>query len=440
MKPLDLKNRLHPRFLMCVNLSYQKIFWCTSLLFLFLITFFALWISALSIAQGGTILSGRLIDTEGNPISGVSIYVRRYEGPNQDRSEGPDDSLRTRTDAKGRFAFSNILHNSLELDIDGTSKIGYQIKVLSIEFGEIALYPDRDWHWSSVNFDLESGVKIENVVITADIRIRPKIRTRVVYADGTPLTNTKIYGYRQTNPFVENNRGSSQFIERTDADGYFVEYLYTVTGQPEHYITLAVEHQGLFAKAIPFVFFDHDTDLVLTLNDNPRPLTEPPLEHSDRFYALEAYLDTPPVWVVNPANGHAYKRTHNQTIKEAIAQATAEDAYLVAINDESEETWLQHVFGNGKFWIGLSDAEEEGKWQWQSGEPVNYTNWGTYRPEGGNSEDKDYVRTQHFGWEWETTTAGIFENPENPQKRSTFLERAILEKVAMPPRTPSDQN
>lgn len=414
--------------------------WIISFLFLFVIVSLLLWLSASSVAEGGTTFSGRLIDTDGNPIPHITIYIRDNKGPNHDGSEGPDDSLRTRTDTKGRFVFSNILYDSLKLDIDSTSKIGYQIKVLSVEFGEIALYPDRDWHWTSVKFALKPGVRMENVVITADIRGRPKIRTRVVYADGTPLTNTEIYVYRQTNPFVGNNRGSSQFSERTDADGYFIEYLYTVTEQPEHYITLAVEYQGLFAKAIPFVFLDHDTDHVLTLNGNPKPLTEPPLEHSERFSALAVYLEPPPVWVVNPANGHAYKKTHSQTIKEAIAQATVESAYLVAINDETEEKWLQHVFGNGKFWIGLSDAEEEGQWQWDSGEPVNYTNWGTYRPEGGNSEDRDYVRTGHFGWEWEATTAGIFENPENPQKRSTHLERAILEKVAIPPRTPSDPN
>ena len=440
MNLLRLKNTLHSHLFSHTTLLSQKMFWIISFLFLFAIISFFFSMLVPSTAQESTTFSGRLIDTEGNPISGVSIYVRRYEGPNQDRSEGADDSPRTWTDAKGRFAFPNILYDSLKLDIGSASKIGYQIKVLSVEFGEITLYPDRDWHWTSVKFALKPGVRMENVVITADIRIRPKIRTRVVYADGTPLTNTEIYAYRQTNPFVGNNSGSSQLIERTDADGYFVEYLYTVTGQPEHYITLAVEHQGLFAKAIPFVFLDHDTDLVLTLNGNPRPLTHPLLEGSERFSALTAYLEPLPVWVVNPINGHAYKKTRSQTIKEAMAQATAEGAYLVAINDESEETWLQHVFGNGKFWIGLSDAEEEGRWQWHSGEPVIYTNWGTYRPEGGNSEDRDYVRTGHFGWGWEATTAGIFENPENPQKRSTFLETAILEKVAMLLRTPSDRN
>ena len=437
MNLLRLKNTLHSHLFSHTTLLSRKMFWIISFLFLFAITSFFLWMLVPSTAQESTTFSGRLIDTEGNPISGVTIYLRRYEGPNQDRSKAPDDSLRTRTDAKGRFAFSNILYDTLKLDIVGTSRTGYEINVLSVELGEITLYPDRGWHWSSVKFALESGVRMENVVITADIRIRPKIRARVVYADGTPLTNTEIYVYRQTNPFFGNNTGSGQLIERTDAEGYFVEYLYAVTDQPERYITLAVEHQGLFAKAAPFVY-EGSVDLVLTLNGNPKPLTEPPLEHSKRFSALAAYLEPPPMWVVNPANGHAYKRTHRQTIKEAIAQATAEGAYLVAINDETEEKWLQHVFGNGKFWIGLSDTEKEGQWQWHSREPVNYTNWGTYEPEGGNSDDKDYVITGPFDWGWEAA-AETYETI-NPQDHRPRLGRAILEKVTMPLKTPSDEN
>lgn len=436
MNLLRLKNTCHSNFFAGINLSSRKIFWIISFLFLSAIVSFLLWMSASSIAQWGTTFSGRLIDMKGNPISHIAISIWPYEGPGQDRSEVQDNALRTVTDAKGRFAFPNILYDSLKLHIDGTSKIGYQINVLSVEFGEITLYPDRGWHWSSVKFDLEPGVKMENVIITADIRIRPKIRTRVVYADGTPLTNTKIDMYMQTNPFVGNNTAGSHLIEQTDAEGYFVEYLYTVTDQPERYITLAVEHQGLFTKAVPFVY-EGDVDLVLTLNGNPKPLTEPPLEHSKRFSALAAYLEPPPVWVVNPANGHAYKRTHSQTIKEAIAQATTEKAYLVAINDETEEKWIKHVFGKRRHWIGLSDAEEEGQWQWHSGEPVNYTRWGTYESEGGNSDAKDYVMTGHFGWGWEVTaeTYGI-----NPQDRRPRLERAILEKVTMPRKTLSDQN
>jgi len=403
---------------------------------LFLIAPLLLWMSASSVAQKSTTFSGRLIDMEGNPISHIAVSIWPHEGPGQNRSEVRDNALRTVTDAKGRFTFSGIVYDSLKLHIDCSSKIGYEINVLSVEFGEITLYPERGWHWSSVKFALEPGVKMENVIITADIRTRPKIRTRVVYANGTSLANAEVYMCRQTNHFIRGHGGSSQLIKQTDADGYIVEYLHTVTDQLEHYITLAVEHQGLFAKAIPFVY-EGDVDLVLRLDGNPKLITQPPLDYSDRFSALKAYLDTPPVWAVNPANGHAYKKTHNQTIKEAIAQATAEGVYLVAINDEAEEKWLQHVFGNESYWIGLSDAEEEGQWQWHSGEPVKYTRWGIYEPEGDNSDAKDYVMTEPFGWDWEATSETHVLNSEDSSPR---LRRAILEKGTMPRETPSDQN
>ena len=189
---------LHTHFFKHINLSYQKIFWITLFLSSCVVAFLLLWISGSSMAQEGTTVSGRLIDTTGNPISDIIMYIRRDEGSNQGNSTGPDDSVQTKTDSRGRFAFSNIHHKALEFDIDGSSKIGYQINVLSVEFGEIALYPLRGWNWSSVKFALDPGTRMENIVVTADIKERPRIRTRVVYADGTPVINTQIYAYRQT--------------------------------------------------------------------------------------------------------------------------------------------------------------------------------------------------------------------------------------------------
>ena len=402
-----------------------------SLLIVFILSFGIviniLWIPSVSIAQEGSTFSGRLIDTAGNPISDIAIQLRRNDALNQNNLRRTDDSVQIKTDSNGGFAFSDIRNTALELGLSGYTKIGYEINVLSIEFGEITLYPDRRWVWSSIDFGLDTGSKYEGIMITADIRESLRIRTRVVYADGSPVANERIYVYRQTIPFVGRGRGSSELIQQTDADGYFVEYLPGVDHSTD-YFTLAVEHQNLYAKAVPFILKDN-TELVLKLNGIPGSHNDPPLEHSARFFALETYIDPPPVWVVNPANNHAYIVTQMQSIKDSMAQAASENAYLVAINDEAEQKWLGYVFGYDRFWIGLSDAEEEGKWKWHSGEPVDYTNWQPYEKESGNSETKDYVMTGHFDWKWEVVEDAY--KSDNTQIRSPHIGRAIIEKPTM---------
>ncbi len=81
-------------------------------------------------------------------------------------------------------------------------------------------------------------------------------------------------------------------------------------------------------------------------------------------------------WLVNPENGHAYRKIQCRSLKEARNQAASHGAYLVAINDENEQKWLSGVFGNHLYWIGLSDAKTEGQWVWENGEPLTYSNWG----------------------------------------------------------------
>ena len=65
------KNTLHPHLFRRLNLSSQKIFWGTAFLILCVIACFLLWMPVSSVAQRSTTFSGRLIDTEGNPIPGI---------------------------------------------------------------------------------------------------------------------------------------------------------------------------------------------------------------------------------------------------------------------------------------------------------------------------------------------------------------------------------
>ena len=415
----------HKHLYSCLKSSGLRLFCFLSFLFLLSLISILIWLSTSSEAQEGNTVSGRLIDTNGNPISDIVIYLRLETDLDQNSSNTQaDDSVRMRTDSKGRFAFSNIHYKVIDFDIDSQSKIGFEINVLSYEFGEITLYPFRRWHWSSVNFALDSGVKMENIVITADIRKRPKLTTRVVYADGTPVANSQVYVLRQTKSLYWKEKGDSQGDITTDLDGYFSEYL-SVDYPPRFYVTLTVEHQGLYAKTTPFIMID-DVDLVLKLNGNPQAHSETIMKSDEIYSALEALLEPPPMWVGNPTNGHAYKITKNQTIKDAMQQAEAEGAYLLSINDEAEEKWLRRIYGTGPFWIGLSDAEEEGKWKWHSGEPVTYTNWSPYHPENGNTEARDYVMTGYFDRRWKVV--------------GKSFGRTILEKPSMPFISQTDEN
>ena len=95
------------------------------------------------------------------------------------------------------------------------------------------------------------------------------------------------------------------------------------------------------------------------------------------------------------------KRIHCETRDDAIAQATKEKAHLVSINDESEQAWLEAVFGRKFYWIGLSRVPATGQlakrakewWQWDNGDPITYANWlpNEFFSEALDASKRDYV-------------------------------------------------
>lgn len=354
--------------------------------------------------------SGRVVDVEGNPVAKLPVMIvpamvmgygihtlfpRQYS-----------TVRRTLTDADGRFFITDIApgisyFGVLPYDVEEMKDDDFDpdIEVLSLRIQGITFYPRTDYE--QIGFSVKPGTHIENVEVTVQPRMR--IRGRIVFKDGTPLANARLHlRFRFLNVDGTGN-GQSGGEPRTDTDGYFVYYL-DEKDDPAFY-TFSVEYEGLSAKAGPIRLDPGERLDGLTLTFDSEPIALQPPSHtvpqqlphiSPQPLPQTKTLDrpsaaTPPprksmpvsedVWIVNPANLHAYKRIHCETRDDAVAQAKEENAHLVTINDAAEQAWLSEVFERKLYWIGLSRVPPIGassnatQWRWESDEPITYSDW-----------------------------------------------------------------
>ncbi|XP_062457453.1 uncharacterized protein LOC134154819 [Rhea pennata] len=71
--------------------------------------------------------------------------------------------------------------------------------------------------------------------------------------------------------------------------------------------------------------------------------------------------------------------------REAEGFCGARGSHLLIINSAAEQ-----VLGRSSwcgYWLGLSDAEEEGSWRWQDGTPLGLSFWSSGEPSGGRQEN-----------------------------------------------------
>jgi alpha-tubulin suppressor-like RCC1 family protein len=109
--------------------------------------------------------------------------------------------------------------------------------------------------------------------------------------------------------------------------------------------------------------------------------------------------------VVNPANGHTYYLLTENTWLNSQAEAQALGGNLVSVNDAAENTWLMTTFSpffttSFQLWIGLTDQTVEGQYQWISGEPATFANW-------GQGEPNNYVPDEDFAFMVGTSIYGL---------------------------------
>ncbi|MFM6324132.1 MAG: lectin-like protein, partial [Microcystis panniformis] len=106
---------------------------------------------------------------------------------------------------------------------------------------------------------------------------------------------------------------------------------------------------------------------------------------------------------------------------------------LVTINGLGEQQFLKRIFGlnadgtannQANYWIGYSDKDKEGKWQWVDGQVDDFENWS----DRTNGNGKDYAFMNQFGL-WKAANnqekfQGIIELDFN----ATTVERLQIEK------------
>lgn len=378
----------------------QESVWLFTVTAAFLIT-----VPIQSIAQEATSsLSGRVLDLKGNPVPGFRLVL----SPTPPASVGRiNDSqyqanitvMESRTDDEGRFSIRDIAPIRVQLNSVFKSRTDHESAtshdIMSMKVGSVTVHPHQPSAFEGILFAIKPDTHVENVEIR--VRAHQYIRGRIVFPDGTPLASANIQISALRRYPARTGSGSSSSTGETDANGYFVYGLDRTA-----FYTVTVDYQEFTATAEPFLLRkgENKEGLIFTL---AKRSTLADVAAGRVEVAAKSPTSSAPgdmgAWVVNPANGHAYKRIRCESWDDANSQAAAEDAYLVSITDATEQEWLIKTFKPQHCWIGLTDSAKEGEWVWASGEPVTYTNWGPHEPKDTDWGDEDFVLIEHSG-EW----------------------------------------
>ena len=335
--------------------------------------------------EDASTLSGRVIDMEENPVSDLTLGIQPIDIIDGEMWQIPTPMQQSRTNSTGSFHIGGIVPGHAKLVmVPKTGNFESDTEIRSIDIGGLSFLPIdmpnfQISHEQRIRFlstfevepkkvstvggiplYIKSGVDIKDITVT--VRPRMRIRCRVLLVDDTPLTDATVklhLNYRSLDDVMSGNFSRSPTY--TDSDGYIVLYVNLPA-----FCTVSVEYQGDTATAETFKIAEGQRrhDLVFRLSE----ASVPPVPKMPMPNPMEA-------WVVNPVNGHAYKKIRCRSWKDAHATATAEGAHLVSINDEAEQKWLVETFGEEPFLIGLTYVANQTEWRWTSGEPVTYTNW-----------------------------------------------------------------
>ena len=355
--------------------------------------------SSNNLQKGSASLSGIVVDTDGKPVQDLELTIKPMKiNENGSMVElAPVSSWNSFiTDNKGRFSFIITNPDALQIVLLPDAVSEYEISSLTIgdltifNNGKHEFFPYRS---GRMTFAIEPGMALENTIITVKPPPR-RIRGRILLKNGKPLANASV---DMTIHAGEHNKVLYFFPEfggsiistsaRTDSQGYFAHYL---SNQIDRDYKVQVNYHGSKDSSGWFQLREGKwkDDLVFRVRDLQRVKNK----MNKRVKAQQS------VWTVNPYNGHAYKRIIVDSWEDAIDKAKEEKAYLVAINDEAEQKWLETRFPEYLFyWIGLTSNQDGSFDQWTNGEQLTYVNWMSTEK---STEPNTHIALDFFSKRW----------------------------------------
>lgn len=350
--------------------------------------------------EGTTSISGRVIDGSGKVVPGLTLTIKPIERNQNNQPIPITEWKQVTTNKQGTFTFTNISPGKSQFVL--LPEGGADYSITSLKIGDVTLYPPGvqpyrpDW-LGKIIFAVEEHIPLQDIVIT----VKPppmRIRGRILLKDGTPLASTQVnlvikQRLRETFLYFFTDSVSTSTLSTfttTDSQGYFVEYIINTPFEKAEF-AVNVDYQGATAKSRWFRMEQERRydKLVFRL----RGTKEQKKKHEKHLKALQSK------WSVNPENGHAYRRIQCDSWDDAKAKADAENAYLVIINDEDEQKWLESRFTNRKFfWIGLRSTPGGLFHQWNNGDLLTYTNW--LRKDDAANEANTPVALDFFSKRW----------------------------------------
>ena len=70
---------------------------------------------------------------------------------------------------------------------------------------------------------------------------------------------------------------------------------------------------------------------------------------------------------------------------------------LASVPDMATNNFLASLESTEEAWIGATDAENEGHWQWSDGTRMSFTNWADGEPNNHYHGKEDYALTNYDG-------------------------------------------